>query len=60
MSAGVTCVKCHGRLTEDDFATSRKLQGKLRPGRPFVPPKVCKECVWMTILSWEEGEDKNP
>jgi hypothetical protein len=55
---GVNCTKCRGRISEADLRFKRELSEKLHPGEPFVPPKVCCECVLMAILSWKSKDEK--
>ena len=57
---GVTCAKCLGRITPENFATSRKIREKLRPGEPFRPPRVCSDCILLAIVTMVDGSDPEP
>lgn len=54
----VTCVKCRGRISPENIEHSYRLQRKARPGVEPKPPKVCIECVWMSLLALGDEDAK--
>lgn len=49
------CIKCHGRISAQDIDNKKTLCARL--GKAYDgPPKVCFECVMVTIVGWDFGE----
>jgi hypothetical protein len=65
MAAGITCIKCLGRIDEKAFELKRRLHktaAKLdaeegKPIRPFTPPKICSECFTSVLLNFSIEDD---
>lgn len=54
MAAGVTCTRCAGRLDEYVFDLARRTCARL--GKPFMPPKVCAECLLVAIMETDDTD----
>lgn len=49
----MTCSKCHGRIEAHDIDHNKRICERL--GKPYEgPPKVCTECILLTIMSWDD------
>ena len=57
---GVRCGKCLGRIDQHAIDTHRKIHEKLRPGVPYVGPRLCSECAWRAMLNLAASVDHEP
>jgi hypothetical protein len=53
---GVRCGKCLGRIDAASIDTKRRIHDKVRPGEPFVPPRLCSECRMAALVALAEDD----
>lgn len=58
MSDGVTCIRCLGRIDAAIMDSKRRISTRL--GKPYSPPKVCSECLFLALAKLVAEPDDEP